>query len=405
MCNDSSCNNSVCFIIPAHMLEYISLNAKDARLRERIVKSLHTRGCLQGMRDSYSLLVGSAVQVAITMNLPLYPPYQVVMNLPLYPPYQVVMNLPPSPNQVIATLLPAQSYPTGESLGYTLRRTIFDEKNSTTLRGALVRSEGQEATDDPDIDDAYDNSGKTYDFYKSVFNHFSVDNKAMGLISSVHYGDGFDNAFWSGQQMVYGDGDGEIFGRFTSAIEVVGHELTHGVTQFTANLQYQGQSGALNESMSDVFGVLIKQYDLKQTADQADWLVGQGLLIPSKTGGKRDALRSMKAPGTAYDDPDVLGKDPQPSHMNYYKDMSDDNGGIHINSGIPNHAFYLAATKIGGYAWEKAGHIWYEVLTQRLRPTSQFADAARETRDVAKKYGDKVAAAVDEAWTAVGLKK
>src|SRR4029079_944922 len=142
--------------------------------------------------------------------------------------------------------------------------------------------------------------------------------------------------------------------------------LTHGVTQDEAQLVYSNQSGALNESLSDVFGSLIKQFSLNQTADQADWLIGAGLLTKQVNGV---ALRSMKAPGTAYNDP-VLGKDPQPAHMKDYVNTISDNGGVHINSGIPNHAFYLIATQIGGNAWEKAGQIWYLTLRDKLKATS-----------------------------------
>ena len=148
----------------------------------------------------------------------------------------------------------------------------------------------------------------------------------------------YDNAFWDGTQMVFGDGDGVIFLPFTRSVDVIGHELAHGVTQYTSGLNYQDQSGALNESVSDVFGVLVKQRLLGQTADQADWLVGAELLAPGVNGV---ALRSMAAPGTAYDDP-RLGKDPQPGHMRDYVDTTDDNGGVHINSGIPNKAFHVA---------------------------------------------------------------
>src|SRR5262249_39364946 len=148
------------------------------------------------------------------------------------------------------------------------------------------------------------------------------------------------------------------FNRFTIDLDIIGHELTHGVTQHEANLDYLGQPGALNESVSDVMGSLIKQRQLNQTADQADWLIGAKLLTANVQGV---ALRSMKAPGTAFDDP-VLGKDPQPRHMKNYLRTHADYGGVHINSGIPNHAFYLVATQIGGFAWEKAGRIWYETL-------------------------------------------
>src|SRR5258705_701935 len=155
--------------------------------------------------------------------------------------------------------------------------------------------------------------------------------------------------------MLYGDGDGRIFNRFTKVLDVIGHELTHGVTQYTAALDYHDQSGALNEHFSDVFGILVKQYSLKQTAKKADWLIGAGIFTQRVHGA---AIRSMKAPGTAYDDP-TLGRDPQPAHMKNYVKSHDDSGGVHVNSGIPNHVFYLVATALGGNAWEVAGKIWY----------------------------------------------
>jgi Zn-dependent metalloprotease len=202
--------------------------------------------------------------------------------------------------------------------------------------------------------------------------------------------------------MVYGDGDGDLFNRFTIAIDVMGHELTHGVTQFEAKLNYSQQPGALNESMSDVFGSLVKQYSLNQTADQADWLIGAGLLA---AGVKGVALRSMKAPGTAYDDP-VLGKDPQPAHMKDYVNTVSDNGGVHINSGIPNHAFYVVASQIGGKAWEKSGQIWYVTLRDKLTSGSDFQECANQTFQVAGALfgaGSIEQQAVKFGWSEVGL--
>ena len=296
----------------------------------------------------------------------------------------------------VISLLPVMT-PAG-----TKRRTIYDAKNDTELPGTLVRGEGAAPSNDVAVNEAYDGAGATYDLFRDIYQRNSVDNRGMRLDSTVHYGTKYDNAFWDGAQMVYGDGDGEIFNRFTKAIDVIGHELTHGVTQFEAGLKYQGQPGALNESMSDVFGSLVKQRVLKQTADQADWLIGAGLLNPKIKGV---ALRSMKAPGTAYNDP-LLGKDPQPAHMkNFYKGTQD-NGGVHINSGIPNHAFYLAAVEIGGYAWEKAGKIWYYALRDRLRSTSNFASAAKHTISVAGDYygkNSKEQNAVRNAWKQVGV--
>jgi Zn-dependent metalloprotease len=286
-----------------------------------------------------------------------------------------------------------------------LHRTIFDAQNSESLPGRLVRSEGGKSKGGRGgrgVAEAYDYSGDTYNFYKDVFDRNSVDSKGMRLDSTVHYGEAYNNAFWNGTQMVYGDGDGQIFSRFTISLDVIGHELTHGVTQYEAALEYQAQPGALNESMSDVFGSLVKQYALKQTAEKADWLIGVGLFTRKVKGV---ALRSMKAPGTAYDDP-TIGKDMQPAHMRDYVKTSSDNGGVHINSGIPNHAFYLTAVEIGGKAWEKAGKIWYITLRDRLRETSDFQEAANLTFEVAASvFGkeSKEQKAVSKGWEGVGL--
>lgn len=282
------------------------------------------------------------------------------------------------------------------------RRTIFDAQTGTSLPGKLVRGEGDPPTGDLSADEAYDGSGLTYDFFSEIYKRNSIDGFGMRLDSTVHFDQSYNNAFWNGTQMVYGDGDGELFNRFTISLDVIGHELTHGITQYEAALVYQGQSGALNESFSDVFGSLIKQYKLKQTADQADWLIGEGLLTEKVNGV---ALRSMKAPGTAYDDR-VLGKDPQPASVSALYTGSADNGGVHINSGVPNRAFYLAATAIGGYAWEKAGRIWYLALTERLRPTSNFKRAAIATVSIASElYGSSSneVKAVQSAWKTVGV--
>lgn len=282
------------------------------------------------------------------------------------------------------------------------QRTIFDSRHLEQLPGTKVHTEGAAPSKDATVNRANAGLGATFDFYFKVYGRHSIDGSGMPLNASVHYGQKYDNAFWDGEQMVFGDGDGDLFLDFTLPVDVIGHELTHGVTQHTANLEYYGQSGALNESVSDVFGSLIKQYALGQTADQADWLIGSGLLAPDVTG---TALRSMKAPGTAYDD-DALGKDPQPATMDDFVRTSRDNGGVHINSGIPNHAFYLLATALGGNAWERAGKIWYDTLTGgQLRSTADFAEFARMTVATARTlYGDGDAAqAVLKAWSQVGV--
>jgi Zn-dependent metalloprotease len=284
-----------------------------------------------------------------------------------------------------------------------LRRQVFDCKGTSDLPGDPVRSEtDSNPSRDKAVNEAFDNAGTTWDFYNKVFGRESVDNHGKTLVSSVHYGENYDNAFWNGQQMVYGDGDGVIFQRFTTALDVIAHELTHGVTQFTAQLAYQEQSGALNESMSDVFGSMVKQWALGQTVDQADWLIGAAIMAP---GFKGRALRDMANPGTAYDDP-RLGKDPQPGDMQHYVQTDSDNGGVHTNSGIPNRAFVLAAKAIGGNSWEKSGKIWYVTLTERLTGTADFAKCAAETVSVARDLfpeDSSIAAKVAKAWADVGV--
>ncbi|MBS1674532.1 MAG: M4 family metallopeptidase, partial [Actinobacteria bacterium] len=221
------------------------------------------------------------------------------------------------------------------------------------------------------------------------------------LDATVHYGSGYDNAFWNGARMVFGDGDGQVFRHFTASTTVIGHELGHGVIQYTAGLEYQGQPGALNESIADVFGALTEQHLLDQTVDQATWLIGAGIFTPAVHG---KALRSMLHPGTAYDDPE-LGKDPQPADMSGYVTTTDDNGGVHINSGIPNRAFALFAVALGGKAWEKAGPVWYRALSGGLSTTSTFAQFAEATIREAESESPTVGAAARAAWVSVGVVK
>jgi Zn-dependent metalloprotease len=282
-------------------------------------------------------------------------------------------------------------------------RTIFDAEHSQTLPGTKVRGEDDPAVADRAVDEAFDGLGTTFDFFWSGYQRDSIDGKGLPLLATVHYGRGYDNAFWNGERMVFGDGDGQVFTGFTGSITVIAHELTHGVTQTSGGLDYAGQSGALNESISDVFGALTEQYLLGQTAAEASWLIGAGVFASSVQGV---ALRSLKAPGTAYDD-DVLGKDPQPATMAGFVETEDDDGGVHINSGIPNHAFYLAATAIGGNAWETAGRIWYRTVTGRRLPRAatfaQFADATLAAAAAEYGEGSKELAAVRSAWVGVGV--
>ena len=250
------------------------------------------------------------------------------------------------------------------------RRTVYDANHGTKLPGKLVRGETDAASKDPAVNQAFDGAGITYDFYEQVLKRNSIDGAGMRIDSSVHYDKKYNNAFWNGRQMVYGDGDGKLFTGFTSAIDVIGHELTHGVTQNIVpggGLVYEGQSGALNESISDVFGSIVKQWHLKQNVQQADWLIGAGIMLPAV--GK--ALRSMATPGnTAV----TWSGDDQPGTMaGYVQD-----GDVHTNSGIPNHAFYVAAMKLGGNSWDKAGPIWYQALSL-LHANATFLDASAAT--------------------------
>ena len=282
-------------------------------------------------------------------------------------------------------------------------RAVHDAGHTTELPGRLVRTEGKPATGDIAADEAYEHLGATWRLYREVYKRDSIDGAGMPLTGSVHYGRNYDNAFWNGAQMVFGDGDGEVMNRFTIAVDIIGHELTHGVIDHEAALVYQGQPGALNESICDVFGVLVKQHTLKQTARQGDWLIGAGLFMPSV---KAKALRSMAEPGTAYDDP-VIGKDPQPAHMKDFVSTTQDNGGVHINSGIPNRAFYLAAVAVEGPAWEGVGRVWYDTLRdRRLRADADFAAFATLSIEMASRRfgaGSAVHKAVADAWLATGV--
>ena len=344
--------SSVNCIVPPHILRKL-LDSKDRKLREIALNTLLASTQIRAQRDILSLL----------------------------------------PNPLA----------TGEK-----RRTIYDAKNMEPDPpvGTRVRGEEDPPVSDTAVNEAFDGLGTTYDFYKQVLSRNSIDGSGMRLDAIVHYSDGFNNAFWNGQVMVFGDGDEDLFTSFTKSLDVIAHELTHGVTENTAGLIYHKQPGALNESMSDVFGCLVKQWMLRQDAATADWLIGADVFTPGLAG---DALRSMKAPGTAYDN-EMIGKDPQPDHMENYQNLPDtrfgDNGGVHINSGIPNHALYLAAVEIGGNAWEAAGHIWYETLTTNCGPEAKFQDFADATVGVAARlYGpaSPEQVAVRDAWNEVGI--
>jgi Zn-dependent metalloprotease len=352
-----------CFILPQVVLSALAEREDDAELRATALRTLLASASLRTQRAAFT---------------------------------QVVQQL-----EVSAADLSKLTGSTGE------RKTVYDVDHGgeADLPGALKRSEGEQPVGDPAVNEAYDNADHTYDFYRDVFQRKSVDGEGLELVSSVHFGTDFDNAFWNGLQMVYGDGSGRVLakGSLTRDIAVVAHEITHGVVQYTAGLRYSKQSGALNESFADAFGSQVKQYVAKESAADADWLIGEGILGSALHG---EALRSMKAPGTAFD------LDNQPAHMNDYVDLPDDNdprhdhGGVHVNSGIPNKAFYLVATELGGNSWDKAGHVWYDALATRLRPNSDFKAAAEATvASAGDLYGKGSAEekTVSAAWREVGV--
>lgn len=262
-----------------------------------------------------------------------------------------------------------------------MQMEVYDCKQKTDLSGAILLWDSK--TNQKITSIAGKNvikGGKaSWDFYWQLFSRNSIDNKGLLIKQYVHYDKGLDNAYWDGRRMVYGDGDGLVFTSFTSDIDVIGHELTHGVTENEANLDYENQAGAMNESFSDIFGIMIKQRFNNQDVKKSNWLIGEKVMI-----GIKYALRSMKAPGTGYLNHPELGDDPQPATMDKYQNLpnnqSGDWGGVHINSGIPNFAFYVAAYNMGGYAWEKAGRIWYSVLTDRsLAQNAKFVDVKNLT--------------------------
>lgn len=376
----------MCSIIPPYVLEALAASGEPA-VAEPARESLVHDTRLRTERRSGRRTAGP---------IPTLPP--------ILPPTLPPMVNEPDPGVPTVPTVPTPTEP--PTLPPTRpgpRRTIADAQHTRTLPGTTVRSEGDPATDDLAVDEAYDGLGATWELWSAAYDRDSLDGKGMPLVATVHYGERYDNAFWDGRQMVFGDGDGVIFERFTRSLDVIGHELAHGVTEYTAGLLYQGQSGALNESISDVFGVLVKQRVLGQTADEADWLIGAELL---REGVRGRALRDMHHPGTAYDDP-RLGKDPQPAQMADYVTTTDDSGGVHINSGIPNRAFVLAALAIGGYAWEGAGRIWEGTLTgDGIRADCDFATFADLTVDAAARaHGDGSfqQAAVRDAWQEVGV--
>ena len=273
--------------------------------------------------------------------------------------------------------------------------TVYDCKNSQTTPGSPIAT--PDTSTDPDAKQVFDTTNRLTEFYRSVFGRNSIDNGGMTIMSSIHYGSNYNNALWIGSQMVYGDGDGQLFENFCNEDDVIGHELTHGVTQHTLQLSYTGDSGGLNEGNSDVFGSMFRQWNASQDVDQADWLIGAGIMGPVARQRGYTCLRDMAQPAATH----CLAA--QPTNYSQLTPNMDP----HYSSGVPNFAFYKMAKAIGGKSWETAGQIWYATLTG-MPPTPNlsmkaFADFMRGCASQLNPGNTSVIQAVDQAWSAVGL--
>jgi Zn-dependent metalloprotease len=287
-----------------------------------------------------------------------------------------------------------------------LARQVFDAQGQTFLPGKLLRDEDDPPTRDKHADQAYENVGIAMQFFKTVLGRDSVDGKGMRVDASVHYGYRFPNAMWTGEQMIVGDGDGRHIQDLAHSLGIVAHEFVHGVTQHIVRgglgvvevtgqpPALKGEAGALNESFSDVFASMIKQWHAGQDVTQADWLLGEDILAP----GAGKAIRSLKDPGN---NRLTWRNDDQIKDYRRYKATDE----AHKASGIPNHAFYLAAMRLGGKSWETLARIWLKGF-DRLRVRGTFLDAAHYTMDVAAALhgkGSEPHDAVKAAWRKVNV--
>ncbi|MBX9685148.1 MAG: M4 family metallopeptidase [Candidatus Obscuribacterales bacterium] len=276
---------------------------------------------------------------------------------------------------------------------------VYDCNGGESRPGSKARFEGEPATGNKDVDSAYDFTLAVRKYYAEVHGRNGIDAHGMTMVSSVNYGDRYNNAYWDGRQMTYGKGDQEIFASFV-ILDVAGHEVTHGVTEFEANLRYYKQAGALNESHSDIFGKMIEAYSKNQPVEQIDWVLGRGIFMP---GIKGEGIRNMLKPGTAYNDA-RLGKDPQPDHYSKLYTGSSDNGGVHYNSGIVNRAFANWVIAMGGFEWKKGAKIWFAARAAAgSNPT--FAQHAYHTVEACKALGTAAdVKKLQDAWELVGVK-
>jgi Zn-dependent metalloprotease len=273
--------------------------------------------------------------------------------------------------------------------------TVYDCNHGQTLPGGLVTNPAGSA--DATAKRAFVETTGVAAFYSQVFGRNSIDGAGMGMISSIHYGTDYNNAFWNGSQMTYGDGDGAVFVDFTNGNDVIGHELTHGVTQHSLQLNYTNEAGGLNESLSDCFGSMFRQWQAKQNVNQADWLIGKDIMGPDALQKGLTCLRDMANPAAKH----CLA--PQPTKYSQYMPGMDP----HESSGIPNLAFYTIAMAVGGNSWDKVGQIWYKSMTGfGPSPNMKMKAFANRTRAVAAQLNPgnaALAGAVDAGWKKVGL--
>lgn len=273
--------------------------------------------------------------------------------------------------------------------------TVYDCKHTQNLPGVPVSS--PDKSTDATAKRTFKETTSVAKFYKDVFNRNSIDDHGMTMMSSVHFGSKFNNAMWNGLQMIYGDGDGQIFIDFTKANDVIAHELTHGVTQHTLQLNYSNEAGGLNESMSDCFGSMFRQWEANQDVSAADWLIGHEIMGPAAKAKGFTCLRDMANPAANH----CLA--PQPTQYSQLTPGMDP----HYASGPPNLAFCNACKALGGKSWEKIGQVWYQSLAafgpapdMKMR---QFADRTRQLAHTVYSADAAVAAAVDSGWASVGL--
>jgi len=290
-----------------------------------------------------------------------------------------------------------------------INRVIYDAQHLELIPGKIIRQEGTAPVKDKIANEVYNNLGMVYDFFNNVYGRHSVDNKGMPLRVVIHFGKNFRNIFWDGRNIVIGDGD-DIMKNFHEK-EFLAHDFTFAMIQYESGLEYWGESGSLMVASGHIFGCLCRQYYNKENARQASWVFGENSLSGR---GIRRGLFSISDPGTAYVGHPQIGTDQNKFHIldmmvvDKKNDKSAiDQGGVHINCGIPSRAFYLASIMIGGNAWEIAGRIWYETLLSKdLSKAPDFADFARLSSDIAERLygkGSIPALAFQRGWALVGV--